>query len=123
MTEKIEQIHTDSMGTYGSPRVHAALARQGVRTGRKRVERLMREAGLAGLSPRRTKGFTRRDPTAQAADDLVERDFTAPAPNRLWVADITHIPTTEGPLWLATVKDAYSGKITGRDRIRDLLTN
>ena len=63
LTEQIRQVHADSGGIYGSPRVHAILKREGVHVGRKRVERLMREAGLAGISPRR-KGFTRRDPNA-----------------------------------------------------------
>ncbi|MBC9731276.1 IS3 family transposase [Streptomyces sp. TRM68367] len=88
LTEKIQRIHADSGGTYGSPRVHAVLKREGVHVGRKRVERLMREDGLAGISPRRTS-FTRRDPKATLAPDLVQRDFTALAPNRLWVTDLT----------------------------------
>ncbi|MEU2134569.1 IS3 family transposase [Streptomyces sp. NPDC018352] len=97
LTEQIKEIHADSGGIYGSPRVHAVLKREGVHVGRKRVERLMREAGLAGISPRR-KGFTRRDPKATPAPDLVQRDFTASAPNRLWVTDLTVIATGEGPL-------------------------
>ncbi|MEV3930354.1 IS3 family transposase [Streptomyces sp. NPDC049944] len=92
---------------YGSPRVHAMLKREGVHVGRKRVERLMREADLAGLSPRR-KGFTRRDPKAALAPDLVNRDLTAQGPNRLWVTDLTMIPTAEGPLWLSAIRDAFS---------------
>ncbi|MEU5431534.1 IS3 family transposase [Streptomyces olivoreticuli] len=97
LTGQIKEIHADSGGVYGSPRVHAVLQREGVHVGRKRVERLMREADLAGVSPRR-KGFTRRDPKATLAPDLVKRDFTAPAPNRLWVTGLTMIPTAEGPL-------------------------
>ncbi|MFI5817526.1 IS3 family transposase [Streptomyces sp. NPDC051643] len=79
---ELTEIHADSGGIYGSPRVHAVLRREGVHVGRKRVERLMREAEIAGVSPRRT-GFTRRDPKATLAPDLVQRDFTAPTPNRL----------------------------------------
>jgi transposase InsO family protein len=90
LTEQIKEIHADSGGTYGSPRVHTVLKREDVPVGRKRVERLMREAAIAGISPRRG-GFTRRDPEATLAPDLVERDFTAPAPNRLWVTDLTMI--------------------------------
>lgn len=72
----------------------------------------MREAGLAGLSPRRHgKGFTRRDPDATLAPDLVQRDFTAPGPNRLWVTDLTMIPTNEGPLWLSAIRDAFSRRV------------
>ncbi|WP_274919565.1 IS3 family transposase [Streptomyces sp. WZ-12] len=110
LTERIKEIHTESGGIYGSPRVHAVLKREGTRVGRKRVERLMREADLAGISPRRT-GFTRRDPKATLAPDLVNRDFTAPAPNRLWVTDLTMISTGEGPLWLSAIRDAFSRRV------------
>ncbi|MFE6023112.1 IS3 family transposase [Streptomyces sp. NPDC056441] len=110
MTEKIREIHADSGGIYGSPRVHAVLKREGVHVGRTRVERLMREADLAGISPRR-KGFTRRDPKATPAPDLVQRDFTASAPNRLWVTDLTMIATGEGPLWLSAIRDAFSRRV------------
>ncbi|AVH60796.1 IS3 family transposase [Streptomyces dengpaensis] len=110
LTEKIQRIHADSGGTYGSPRVHAVLKREGVHVGRKRVERLMREDGLAGISPRRI-GFTRRDSKATLAPDLVQRDFTAFAPNRLWVTDLTMISTGEGPLWLSAIRDAFSRRV------------
>lgn len=111
LTARIRQIHAESGGIYGSPRVHAVLKREGVRVGRKRVERLMRQAGLAGISPRRGKGFTRRDPDAELAPDLVQRDFTAPTPNRLWVTDLTMVPTAEGPLWLSAIRDAFSRRV------------
>lgn len=112
LTEQIKEIHTESGGIYGSPRVHAVLKREGVHVGRKRVERLMREAGLHGLSPRRHgKGFTRRDPKATLAPDLVNRDFTAQGPNRLWVTDLTMITTREGPLWLSAIRDAFSRRV------------
>jgi hypothetical protein len=110
LTEQIRQIHQESGGIYGSPRVHAVLRREGVGVGRKRVERLMRQAELAGISPRR-KGFTRRDPQAALAPDLVNRDFTAQAPNRLWVTDLTMISTGEGPLWLSAIRDAFSRRV------------
>jgi transposase InsO family protein len=110
LTEQIKEIHADSGGIYGSPRVHAVLKREGVHVGRKRVERLMREAEIAGVSPRR-KGFTRRDPKATLAPDLVNRDFTAPGPNRLWVTDLTMITTGEGPLWLSAIRDAFSRRV------------
>lgn len=100
----------DSGGIYGSPHAHAVLRREGVHVGRKRVERLMREADIAGISPRR-KGFTRRDPKATLAPDLVERDFTAKAPNRLWDTDLTTISTAEGPLWLSAIRDAFSRRV------------
>ncbi|ANZ13564.1 IS3 family transposase [Streptomyces noursei] len=111
LTEQICTIHADSGGIYGSPRVHAVLKREGVAVGRKRVERLMREDGLAGVRPRRKSGFTRRDPKAALAPDLVNRDFTAPAPNRLWVSDLTMIPTLEGPVWLSAIRDAFSRRV------------
>lgn len=91
--------------------MHAVLKREGTRVGRKRVERLMRQAGLAGISPRRGKSFTRRDPDADPAPDLVQRDFTANGPNRLWVTGLTMIPTREGPLWLSAIRDAFSRRV------------
>jgi putative transposase len=111
---RIRAIHTRSGGTYGAPRVHAQLGRDGIRVGRKRVERLMRAAGLHGAFVRkRRRSSTRQDPRATPAPDLVNRQFTAAAPNRLWVADISRIPTGEGPLWLASVRDAFSRRIVG----------
>jgi putative transposase len=112
--EQIERIHKESDGTDGSPKVHAQLGREGIRVSRKRVERLLREAGLRGAFMRkRRRCSTRRDPTATPAPDLVNRQFTAPGPNRLWVADISRIPTGEGPLWLASVRDAFSRRVVG----------
>jgi len=112
--EQIERIHSDSGGTYGSPKIHAQLRREGIRVSRKRVERLLRQAGLQGAFMRkRRRSSTRRDPTATPAPDLVNRQFTAPAPNQLWVADISRIATGEGPLWLASVRDAFSRRVVG----------
>ncbi|MFD9358123.1 IS3 family transposase [Streptomyces sp. NPDC060031] len=111
LTDRIHKVHDESGGIYGSPRVHAVLKREGTRVGRKRVERLMRQAGLAGISPRRGKGFTRRDPDGELAPDLVERDFTVNMPNRLWVTDLTMITTLEGPLWLSAIRDAFSRRV------------
>lgn len=114
LAEQITEIHADSGGTYGAPRVHAQLRRDGVRVARKRVERLMRQHGLQGAYMRRRhRSSTRQDPAATPAPDLVNRNFTADGPNRLWVADISRIPTGEGPLWLASVRDAYSRRIVG----------
>ena len=112
--EQIERIHRESGETCGSPKVHAQLRREGIRVSRKRVERLMREAGPQGAFMRkRRRSSTRRDPTATPAPDLVNRQFTTPGPNRLWVADISRIPTGEGPLWLASVRDAFSRRVVG----------
>jgi putative transposase len=114
LTRRIRGIHDRSGQTYGAPRVHAQLRRDGVRVSRKRVARLMRAHGLQGAFLRkRWRCSTRQDPKATPAPDLVNRDFTAPAPNRLWVADISRIPTGEGPLWLASVRDAFSRRIVG----------
>ena len=105
-------VHAASRGTYGAPRIHAELAAKGTYIGRKRVARLMTQAGLAGVSRRRFVTTTVKDGGRQAPD-LVERNFTAEAPDRLWVADITYIPTWAGFLYLAVVLDAYSRRIVG----------
>src|SRR6266540_837482 len=94
LTEQIERIHKESGETYGSPKVHAQLRREGIRVSRKRSS-------------------TSRDPAATPAPDLVNRNFKADAPDRLWVADISRIPTGEGALWLASVRDAFSRRVVG----------
>jgi len=101
--------------TYGADRVHQCLRRDGIRVGRKRVQRLMASQGWQGAFLRRgwRGGSTRRDPRAMPAPDLVNRQFTATAPNRLWVADATRIPCGEGAFWLAAVRDVFSRRIVG----------
>jgi putative transposase len=101
LTQKIRLYHQASRGTYGAPRIHADLADEGIRVGRKRVARLMRAAGLQGISRRKGPRTTVRDAQTRPALDLVNRDFTAVAPKRLWVADITHVSTLVGVLYLA----------------------
>jgi putative transposase len=102
LVKHIKQIHTDSRATYGSPRVHAELTMGlGLPVNLKRVARLMRQAGIQGLYRRRRRGCTVRDPAAQPATDLVNREFAVYAPNRLWVTDITEHPTEEGTLYCA----------------------
>src|SRR5690606_29041761 len=113
LSEKIRVIHTRSRGTYGAPRVHAELRAEGVHVGRKRVARLMRAAGLEGLSRRWGPVTTVRNREAVPAADLVKRDFKADAPNKLWVADITYVPTQSGFLYLAVVLDAFSRRVVG----------
>jgi putative transposase len=108
----IAGIHHESRGTYGAPRVHAELAAQGIHIGRKRVARLMRTAQLQGVSRRKVR-TTIRDVAAPPALDLVERQFTTAGPDRLWVADITYIPTWAGFLYLAVVLDAWSRRVIG----------
>jgi putative transposase len=114
LTGRIREIHHRSRETYGYLRVHAELRALGVRCNRKRVARLMREDGLRGcMRGRRRKHTTRQDPLAIPAPDLVGRNFVAPAPDRLWTADITYLPTDEGFLYLAFILDVYSRKVVG----------
>jgi len=113
LSGRLRAIHARSRGTYGVPRVQAELATEGTRVSRKRVARLMRAAGLVGVSRRKAFHTTVRDRDAHPAPDLVERDFTASAPDRLWVADITYVPTWAGFLYLAVVVDAFSRRVVG----------
>ena len=114
LLERITTIHAANRGVYGSPRVHAELVlAEGERLGRKRVERLMRQAGLSGLQPRRRGRTTIRVPGVRVADDLVDRAFLASTPDRLWVADITYLRTWEGWLYLVAVQDVFSRRIVG----------
>jgi len=114
LTAKIRAIHRASRGTYGSPRVWAELRLgDGVRVGRKRVERLMRRAGLEGVYRRRRRGCTVRDPNGEPSEDLVQRRFTAEGPDRLWVTDVTEHPTGEGKVYVAVVLDAWSRLVVG----------
>ena len=121
LTETIRVAHAASKGTYGAPRLHIDLAEAGIHVGRKRVARLMRNAGLAGVSRRRRTVTTVRD-GARQAPDLVDRDFTAERPNALWVADITYVPTWAGFLYLAVVLDAFSRRIVGWSMATSLQT-
>jgi len=114
LIKQIRQIHDESRGTYGSPRVHAELTLGlGLPVNLKRVARLMRQAGIRGLYRRRRHGCTVRDPHAEPFKDLVDRQFVATAPDRLWVTDITEHPTQEGTLYCAAVMDAWSRRIIG----------
>ena len=114
LTSTIRAVHAGSRGTYGAPRVHAELTdAHAIRCGRKRVARLMRAAGLVGCHRRRSARTTRRDETAAPAPDLVQRTFAAAAPNALWTADITFLPTWSGFLYLAVVLDAFSRRVVG----------
>ena len=114
LTEKVKQIHAASDGTYGVRRVHAELRiEHGIRVGRKRVERLMKAAGISGLLPRKRRRTTIRIPGVRVAADLVERDFRPDAPNQTWSADITYVSTWEGFVYLAHVQDLFSRRIVG----------
>ncbi len=110
---RIQGIHAYSRGTYGAPRIHVELAATAVRVGRKRVARLMRLAGLVGVSRRKAPRTTRRVQGESVAPDLVQRHFAAKAPNQLWVADITYVPTKAGFLYLGVVLDVFSRRIVG----------
>ena len=112
LTRRIHVIHEQSRATYGVPRVHAMLAADDVCVGKKRVARLMKLAGLEGVS-RRRKYKSTRDKDARPAPDLVDRNFVATAANQLWVADITYVPTWSGFLYLAVVLDVYSRRVVG----------
>jgi putative transposase len=113
LLDRIRAIHDRSRGTYGVPRVHAELAAQGVHVSRKRIARLMRAAGLVGVSRRKRPRTTIRAQDARPAPDLVERNFAAAGPDQLWVADLTYIPTWAGFLYLAVVLDAWSRRVVG----------
>jgi putative transposase len=114
LTVRIREIHKDNRKVYGSPRVHAELVLgDGEQIGRKRVERLMRAAGISGLVRRRRGRTTISVPGVRVCEDLVERDFAAEAPNRIWVADITYLRTWQGWLYLVAVQDLFSRRIVG----------
>lgn len=119
LLKQIREIHEQSRGTYGWPRVQAELRLGlGVDVNHKRVRRLMREAGIQGLYRRRRRGCTVRNP----ATDLVNRQFTIDGPDRLWLTDITEHPTGEGKLYCAAVMDAYSRRIIGWSIVEHMRT-
>jgi putative transposase len=113
LTERIRSIHRESRGTYGAPRVHAELAAEGIRTSRKRVARIMREQDLSGQRGRRRVRTTVVDKNAPVAPNVVARDFSPEAPNRLWVTDMTYVPTREGWLYLAVILDCFARRVVG----------
>lgn len=113
LTAAIQASHAASDETYGAPRILRDLRDAGDRVGQKRVARLMRAAELVGVSRRRWVTTTQRGDVATVVPDLVQRDFVATAPNQLWVADITYVPTWAGFLYLAVVLDAFSRRIVG----------
>jgi putative transposase len=108
LAEKVKMAFQDNRCVYGSPHVHAELCAQGFHCARKRVARLMREQGLKAKRPRHRTITTTSEPGAQAAPNLLQRDFSANEPNRKWVADTTYIWTAEGWLYLAVVLDLFS---------------
>ncbi len=113
LSGRIRSIHERSRGTYGSPLVYAELRSEGVRVGRKRVARLMHSQGLVGCHRLRAARAARREPGPISAPDLVGRLFGREVPDRLWLADITYVPTWEGWLYLAFVLDSFSRRVVG----------
>ncbi|WP_328474886.1 IS3 family transposase [Streptomyces sp. NBC_00448] len=113
LTEEIREIHASSRGAYGAPRVHAALRRKGHAINRKKVERIMRERDIRGVTRRRRRHLTQQDTKAAPAPDLVGRDFTATRPGTKLVGDITYLPTIEGWWFLATVIDLATREVIG----------
>jgi putative transposase len=113
LSVRIGEIHKRSRESYGARRIHLDLRDEGIRVGRKRVERLMRAAELSGYVRRRRYKTTIRVPGVRVASDLVERDFNPAAPNRLWASDIKYVPTWQGTLYLASVIDCYSRRVVG----------
>jgi transposase InsO family protein len=113
LIEHIRRIHKLSRKTYGSPRVHASLRNQGLRCGKKRVARIMRQNGLQGRRKHRRVRTTDSKHAYPVAPNLLNQSFQANEPNRKWVADITYIPTAEGWLYLAVIMDLFSRRIVG----------
>ncbi len=113
LTEKIRRIHEDSRGTYGSPRVHAQLKRDGETASRERVERLMREAGIEGKVKRRYKATTDSDHCKPVTPNLLKRDFSTQTPDSTWCADITAVPTATGFVYLAAIVDVGTRLVVG----------
>jgi transposase InsO family protein len=113
LSREIFTIHEANRGVYGSPRIHQVLKQRGERVSRKRVARLMREAEITAQPERRRVITTDSDHDQPIADNVLNRDFTATAPNQKWVTDITYIPTDEGWLYLSAIVDLFSRKVVG----------
>lgn len=121
LTGLIFDIHELSRKTYGAPRIHFELGEDyDAHVGCKRVARLMRQEGIHGCHRRKLKGLTKRDPHTRPAPDLVDRNFTAPAPHRVWVADITYVPTWAGFLYVGVILDVFTRMIVGWSMRNDL---
>jgi len=121
LKQKIVQIYTNSRRTYGSPRIHRKLVREGYRIGKKRIERLMQELAICAVAKKKYRATTDSKHSQPVAENYLNRKFNVNEPNQAWVADITYIYTQEGWLYLATIMDLYSRKIIGWS-LRDRLT-
>jgi transposase InsO family protein len=113
LATEIAEVHTEHRGAYGRPRVTVELRRRGRRVNHKRVERLVRERQITGITRRRRQSLTKQNTADVPAPDLIGRDFTADAPGERLVGDITYLPTQEGWLYVATVMDLYSREVVG----------
>lgn len=113
LLSEIKMLHEINKKRYGSPRIHAALIKQGEQVSRGRVERLMRQHNIVALRAKRHKRVYKQRLSQLGADNILDRNFKASTPNKKWVSDITFIPTREGYLYLATVLDLYSRAIVG----------
>lgn len=120
---EIDRVHAENVGVYGAPKVWAQLHREGTRVARCTVERLMGDLGLCGAVRGKTKRTTIPVDVADRPADLVDRDFTAPAPNRLWMADLTYVRTWSGWVYVALVTDVFSRRIVGWQASRSLRTD
>ena len=121
---EIARVYRDNFSVYGAPKVWAQLNREGIGVARCTVERLMRQLGIQGAVRGKTKRTTiAADSTVTRPGDLVERNFTAPAPNRLWVADLTYVRTWSGFAYVAFITDVYSRRIVGWQASRSLKTD
>jgi putative transposase len=121
LKQEIRRIYHKNRKSYGSPRIHQRLLREGYAIGKKRVERLMSELDIQAVAKKNYKATTDSSHSKPVAGNHLNRDFTPDKPNKYWVADITHIPTAEGWLYLATIMDLYSRKIIGWS-LRERLT-
>ena len=110
---KITEIYSNSRKTYGSPRIHQKLIREGYHISKKRVERLIQELNICAVAKKKYRVITDFKHSQPVAENCLNRDFAADRPNQSWVADITYIYTQEGWLYLSTIMDLYSRKIIG----------
>lgn len=113
LRERVQTLHTESRGTYGSPRLHAALRREGLRVGKRRVERALRSLGLQGRSRRRWRATTRANPAHPVVGNSLAREFSAARPNERWVTDISYVWTDEGWCYLAVILDLFARAVVG----------
>jgi len=113
LRERVQALHIDSRGTYGSPRLHAALRREGTRVSKHRIERILRSLGLQGRSHRRWRATTRANPAHPVVGNALARDFSASRPNERWVTDISYVWTDEGWCYLAVILDLFSRAVVG----------